>query len=58
MNLTYKEKEIILESLLNTKSTLVEEFQKTGGSDEFKEFNRYIIDVTDIIERIRKDLVL
>lgn len=58
MNLTYKEKEIILESLLNTKSTLVEEFQKTGRSDEFKEFNRYIIDVTDIIERIRKDLVL
>jgi hypothetical protein len=58
MNLTYEEKEIILESLLSTKSALVEEYQKTGAEDEWITFHMYIEDIERIIEQIRKDLVL
>lgn len=56
MNLTYEEKEIILESLLHTKSARAEGFQKTGDYDELMSFHKHIMNLEGIIEKIREDL--
>jgi hypothetical protein len=56
MNFTYEEKEIILESLLHTKSARAGGFQKTGDYDELMSFHKNIMDLERIIQMIREDL--